>query len=201
MIKNAIYFCLVIVLLTVSGCTNQSTSETEKLQDQLKEHEQEMISIKEEYELHVNNIEEEKDAYKAFIAKSTDYLEENELLELAKSEWHYNIEINDDLVPANGKVEINKNDFKIIYSEKQASHQILPSEIYMQGAINGDYFEHLVIKGVEPEHIRRTDGTIVTAFIYEFKNVPSDTTIELEVSDELKDRLRLATNLINIKVN
>lgn len=212
LIKNGIYFCLVIVLLIVSGCTNQSTSETEKLQDQLKEHEQKIRNLKNDHEsrvksleeesnLSVKSLEEENDAYKAFIQKSIDYLDKNELLALAKSEWHYSIKINDDLVPADGEAEVNKNNFEIVYSEEQSRYQALPNEIHIQGMISGDYFDHLILKDVKPNNIKSADGTIVTAIIYEFKNVPSDTVVEFKVSDELKERLRLTTNLINVKVN
>lgn len=74
------------------------------------------------------------------------------------------------------------------------------SELSEKGSINGNYEDHLKIVGIEPTDIGGTDGTVVTAFIYEFKDVAENTDFKLELSNELKERLDLSINVINIHV-
>lgn len=195
--KVSIYF-LILVLLALTGCTAQETEDVANLEAKYK---QETNDLKEKYELRIKNLKREKDTYKTFIDETIKYLNDDELLELAKSEWSYNVEVNEEPVPPSGVININKNDFEIVYSEQQSSFPSLPQEIYKQGRISGEYIDHLLIKEVEPVDVARLDGTVVTGFKYVFKNIPSNTSIKIEISDELKERMGLKTNTITVDVN
>lgn len=201
----SICFYVIVMLLALTGCTtpdarDEAKLETKKLESQINKHEQEIQELKEEHELSIQYLKEEKDAYLKLIGEITKYLDEAQLLELAKSEWRYNIEVNGKPIPPNGEIEIDRNDFEVVFSEEQSTFPSLPSEIHRQGAISGEYGEHLLIKDVEPKDIRRIDGTVITAFVYVFENLTSNTSLKLEISDELKERIGLKTNIINIKI-
>ncbi|MCR1898482.1 hypothetical protein NSA47_05690 [Irregularibacter muris] len=199
---------MLFITLSLVGCTNQAKKhednlEVENLQKQIKRYEHKIEKLEEknhEYEITVKNFEEERDTYQKFIDKAIKYLDKDEFIELAKSEWHYSLEIDEQPVPSDGKIVIDKKDFEILYSERLSISAGLPKEIYTQGDISGEYFEHLKILDIKPKDIRRLDGTVVTAFVYEFENLPGNTDLKLEVSDELKERLGLQTNIINIHI-
>lgn len=76
----------------------------------------------------------------------------------------------------------------------------LQSELYLLGKISGEYIEHLVFKGIEPTKNKRLDGTVVTSFVYEFEDLEPNSTVIIEITDELKERLELKTNTIRVKV-
>lgn len=172
-------------------------SEIESLKE---EYEFEIESLKEEYKMVTDDYKEAIARYENFVEKAIDYLSEDDLLLLAKGEWDYEIVINEEPIPSSGEIDISESDFEIAFSERRTDFQILPDEIYNEGAISGDYFDHLTIEGVEPNDIQRTDGTIVTGFIYEFESLPSNTSFQLVLSDELKERLELETNTITINI-
>jgi hypothetical protein len=127
------------------------------------------------------------ETYKNFLNKVLGYLNEEEMLQLAKSEYIYRLEINGEPVPSDGVIEMDTNSFDVFLSQEQPGYLILPREILQKGAISGDYFDHLTIKGVTPKNISRGDGTVITSSTYEFENLPSNTSLILEVSDELKE--------------
>ena len=67
-------------------------------------------------------------------------------------------------------------------------------------SLSGDRQDHLKIVDIEPTNITWTDGTIVTALIYEFVDVPKNTNFKLQLTDELKEILGLNNSIINIYV-
>ncbi|ABR48414.1 hypothetical protein Amet_2256 [Alkaliphilus metalliredigens QYMF] len=207
--KKILLFTIVISLfIFLIGCTNQATVDeknlkVEELQNQIEKHDQKIKELEEKnnsYEIKVKNLEEERDSYKRFIDKAIKYLDDDEMVKLARGEWIYSIEVDGQSVPSDGEIEIDKKYFEIIYSERQSILSSLTQEIYEQGSISGEYFDHLKIKDAKPKNIKRGDGTVVTGFIYEFENLSPNTSFKLEISDELKDRLNLQTNIISIYI-
>ncbi|MBS4536437.1 hypothetical protein GOQ29_12490 [Clostridium sp. D2Q-14] len=96
-------------------------------------------------------------------------MDEDTLLEVARNEWKYQIEVDEKPIPPNGKVEINKDNFKIVYSVESSLLSSIQKELSSKGPFSGDYFDHLTVVGIEANNIGRTDGTVVTAFVYELK--------------------------------
>lgn len=203
--KNILFISMLLILI-LTGCAKERSAsqkaeddpiKIEELQIELKQY-QEAI---EGYKLEIKNIEEEKKEYKLFIDKTLASLDENLLLDLAKSEWHYEITIDEMPIPKDGNVKIDKDSFKIIYSQEQSLLSSIEPELSHKGCLSDDFFEHLKIIGREPNNIVRTDGTVSVAFIYEFEKLPQNTNFKLEISNELKERLDLETQTINIQVN
>lgn len=206
-IKTHIY--IMIFLLILTGCTNDSSqnenvkSDNGILLESINDYELEIDELEDlvdEYEIRIESIEEELTGYKNFNKKTIAYLNEEELLDLANDIWNYKIEIDGMSIPPNGEIQISKNNFEVVCSEEIAPYQILPSEIINQGKISGEYFDHLVIHGYQPSEISRTDGIVITAFVYKFEDIPSNTSINFELSDELKKRVGINTNTINITI-
>jgi len=211
---------LVFVLFLITGCTTQASSgedssedteksqiqiqkyetEIEKLQNELKKYEQNIKDLKDELAAVETLKREELDDYKNLVTKAIEFLNDDELQELAKSLWHYEIKINGDPVPSIGEIELDQTNFEIIFSQKNSMIDILPDKIYNQGALSGEYYDHLEIEGIEPKDIKRMDGTTVTAFVYEFENLTSNMSFQINISNELKERLGLQNNTIIVRI-
>lgn len=193
--KVLIFLTITSLLIFLIGCTSQTKnhdikdSKIEELQSQVKS-----------YELDLKILKEEKDGYKKFINSSIKYLNDSELLELAKKEWRYSIRVDEKPVESNDVLRIDKRDFKITYSEAQSAFPALAPQIHNKGSISGNFFNHIKILDIKPNNIYPTDGTVVQGIVYEFKDVHKGKTIKLQISNELKERLSLKTNIVTIQV-
>lgn len=204
---------LLLLILTITGCKSQTSvgqeqenknEEIEELQNKIKRYEENIKDLEEknkDYQLSLKHSGEIRDEYENFIDRAIEYLDKDSLLKLARSEWVYQIEVDDNPIDNDGNIEVNKASFKIIYSTKMSSLASIHGGIFSKGEISGEDFDHLKIVGIEPSNIDRTDGTVVGAFIYEFEDIPKNTSFKLEISDELRERLGLKSNTINIQVN
>ncbi len=208
-----ILFILVLLILTITGCKNQANvgqeqenqdEEIEELQNKIKKYEEDIKDLEEknkDFQLSLKNSEEIRNEYRNFIDRAIKYLDNDALIESARSEWVYQIEVDENPIDNDENIEVNKASFKIIYSTRMSSLASIHGEVFRRGEISGEDFDHLKIVGIEPNNIDRTDGTVVGAFIYEFENLPENTSFKLEISDELRERLGLESNIINIQVN
>lgn len=163
---------------------NKLEVENEKLQDTIN-------SIQTDF----NYKKEEAEYYKQLIDDFIKDYSDAQLKNLAIKLWDYKLEINGVFVPTNGIVEIQENTIEISLIESQSVYPILPTEIYMQGQISGNYIDHLKMTS-NPSDIYATDGTVVTAIHHKFVDVEKDSTISFAVSEELRKRLGLETNQI-----
>lgn len=114
-----------------------------------------------------------------------------------KWSYKYNIEVDGNLIVDDKDIEINKSDFEIILLENINSSL---KELNEEESLGAEYLNHLKIIDIEPADIARTDGTIVTAFIYKFEDVAHGTNFKLELSDELKEKIGIKDNIINISI-
>lgn len=205
--KKFITVYLLIVLVLVSGCSKETFNkkETEKSEskDQMEIYENKIKQLEEqnnEYEARNKTLGEEVDSYQEFIKEAINYIDEDKISAIAKNEFSYSIEVDGKPITDSKDIQINKGEFEILFSQKQSMLSTIISELSEKGSINGNYEDHLKIVGIEPTDIGGTDGTVVTAFIYEFKDVAENTDFKLELSNELKERLDLSINVINIHV-
>lgn len=78
-------------------------------------------------------------------------------------------------------------------------------EIFNSGRISeigeyGHFFEHLEIISPFPYELQGAAGTVVDSAIYEFKDVPKGTEIEITVTPELQERIGLETAKLRVKI-
>lgn len=113
--------------------------------------------------------------------------------------YKYRIEIDEKTI-TNGDIEVYNRDFKIIFAEHLNEELSSTRSLDDKESLSGDRQDHLKIVGIEPTNITWTDGTIVTALVYEFENVPGNTNFKLELTDELKEIIGLNNTIINVYV-
>ncbi|QFF99190.1 hypothetical protein PB01_10300 [Psychrobacillus glaciei] len=136
--------------------------------------------------------------FQQFSLDALDYLSDKELVVLAKKQLEYTLEVNGQIMPKDGKIEIQENNIEISLSERQPANNALPVEIYSKGEISGRYEKHMQDFNPNPTVTNWRDGTVVTAIQYQYLEVNSGTTISFSITDELKERLGLDTTQISI---
>lgn len=194
--KKAYIFGLILSSLTIiTGCANTANSsskdlEIAQLQDQISSYENEISQLK-----------EENDNYKEYLDSSIMFLDENEIKELAKNCWSYEISIDDTTINSNEVYKTDKSNFEITFSEKMNTLSAIQQEIFDNGAISGNFYDHLTFEDIQPAKTYISDGTVVQGMHYEFENVPKGNVIKIQITDELKERLNLEENVISIEVN
>lgn len=194
---------LLTVLILLAGCAakeidTSADTEVEELREQVKFLEEKIKSIEEEndeLETRYWNLYKNQDSLIEFSKEAVNQLNSDEKEKLAKEQFTYEIEINGVHVTEN-EIKINEQEFNIVLSEEQT----VPSMLIhgFDGDISGNYREHMKIVGVEPKSITSLDGTVVTAIVYEFKDIPDGAEFTIELTDELRDRIGLSSNTIRV---
>lgn len=146
----------------------------------------------------LNNTKEEANYYNLLIKDLLQDYNNDQLKDLAKKLWTYELEVNGSPIPSDGIVEIQQNIIEISVIQKQPAYNVLPDDIFMQGKISGNYYEHLKFN-INPSETYATDGTIVTGVHHKFNDVEKGDTISFSLTEELKNRVGLDTSEITIK--
>ena len=116
-------------------------------------------------------------------------------------QFSYTLTVNETAVPGNGIVEVDKLPVAVTLLSEMETNIQLPRKIYEKGMLSFDEpLEHLNFMGVEPEDVEVRDGTGVQSFTYIFGEKNSLEEMEFMISDELKKRLDLDTNVIKVLI-
>ena len=123
------------------------------------------------------------------------------MLAFSRNQFIYDLQVNGVSIPKNGQVAIPAGDVEILLSEKSMGYDFLPDEWLEKGKISGNYIDHILDFDPANWTATGTDGTVNTAQGYKRKNNDAGERISFKITDELKERLNLDTNLIQIEVN
>lgn len=203
--KNYLLAISFILIFTLLGCTSNSEQvgtdsniqqeELSILQEEIKEL-QHQIKVQSE---ETTTIQDELDAYKSFVSNDlVNNLDSQQLESLAESQWEYQLFIDGKEINEVNDIQISKSEFEIKLVETQALYAILPIEVHNKGQISSHIKEQIRISPSNYELIAPA-GTNIDSIIYKFENVSKDT-IEIQITDKLKNRLGLDKNSINIEV-
>lgn len=205
----AVMICLLLgtavwsaTMFSNNNTQNAVTTEVqqENNENQLQENINETNKIA-ELEFEISRFEEEREYYHSVIGRMMSKLNNEEMLELAKSHFSYDIKVNQQQLPNNGRIEVDPGEVDVLLTFSMSPHyNVLSEEWYEKGMISGDYFSH--ITHVTPNNWEEiyADGSNVTARGYKFKNLKSGSIISMSISEELKERLSLDTTNIEIVV-
>ena len=211
-LKGKVIFTTLIGLLIsgmLVGCQNgddlpepRSTmdeveSEPNKEQQRISELTSEIASLQARSEY----INEEKQYFATVIKEVIDDFTEEEMLEFSRNQIIYDLTVNGDSIPKNGQVTIPTGDVKILLTERVRGYDFLPSEWIERGRISENYIDQILNFDTENWTPLMTDGTVVTGQGYQATNVKAGERFSFNITDELKERLNLDTNTIQIEVN
>lgn len=198
---SIIYLLTALILLT--GCVGKEVEtlsyiEAEGLKEQVKSLEEQIKYLEEEndsLETRYWNLYRDQDLLIEFSKEAVNQLNSDKRDKLAKEQFTYEIKINGVHV-AEKETQISEQEFNIILSEEQTVSSTLIHGL--NGDISGNYRDHMKIVGIEPQNITFPDGTVVTAVVYEFKDIPDGTEFQIELTDDLRDRIGLSSNTIRV---
>lgn len=149
-------------------------------------------------ELENSPSENDSDYYKKLSLRAFNLLNEEQLIELAKLEWHYKLMINGEEFKGQN-IKIDGNSIQIVITENREENSILPDDLRRKGQL-GDYFKQISIESrIEPE-ITNKDEKYTTSVIYKFPKLSSGDKIKISMSEELSKRLGLSSKNYVIQI-
>lgn len=164
----------------------------------LSAYESEMESLR----VQVDHLIEQNEHLIHVITQLTKDLSEEEMLEFSQSQFQYDLRVNGQTVPKDGKLEISAGEVEILLSEKSLGHDFLPPDWLEKGKISGDdYIDHIVDFDPTNWTLTGADGTVHTSRGYQISHIKEGEQITFSITDELKHRLNLDTTMITIEVH
>ncbi|MBC9786524.1 hypothetical protein H1S01_18885 [Heliobacterium chlorum] len=188
--------CFLIGLITACSPMSHSPVQTISSNDQI---------MTDRTNQSVDELQNQLESYKEFNNIALKIMTHEQIISVAEKLWKYSLKLDDINIPANGMIEIDRTNFRIVLSEKTQAYSTVPVEIENLGRLkelhaNGSYSEHFRIVSNTPYHIEATSGTVVSSYQYIFENISPGSVIELEITSQLQKRLELNTNRIQILV-
>ena len=200
MVKKAINSGIVFSSILLVGCSDEQNEEQGQAQSLVNEVE---IDTNEIESLQTQNqfLNEQNQHLVTTIKQVIDNLSDEEMLELSRNQFLYELQINGESIPKNGQVTISAGDVEILLSEKGLGYYFLPDEWLEKGKISGNYIDHLLNFDTENWQKIGTDGTVNTAQGYQSADIKAGQQYTFNITDELRERLKIEINLIQIEVN
>lgn len=138
------------------------------------------------------------DYYKKLSLRAYNLLNEEQLIEVAKLEWHYKLIINGEEFKGQN-IKTDGSSMQIVITENREENSILPEDLRKKGQL-GNYFKQINVESrVEPE-ITNKDEKYTTSVIYKFPKLSSGDKIKISMSEELSKRLGLSSKNYVIQI-
>lgn len=149
-------------------------------------------------ELENNPSKNELDYYKKLTLRTMNLLSHDQLIELAKMEWHYKLILNGEEFKGQN-IKIDGDSIQIVIIEDREKNSILPDDLRMKGQLD-NYFKQISVESrIEPE-ITNKDEEYTTSVIYKFPKLSSRDKIKISMSEELSKRLGLTSKNYIIQI-
>lgn len=181
--------------------TQNSKSGTENniksLEQNISEYKDEIESLQAQKE----SLNEQNQYLVDVIKQMSENLSDEEMLEFSQNQIKYDLQVNGKSIPKNGEMVISSGDVKILLSETNMGYDFLQPEWLEKGKISGNYIDHILDLDTTNWTPVGADGTVNTSRGYETTDIKTGEQITFNITDELKERLNLDTNLIQIEVN
>ncbi|SHE73986.1 hypothetical protein [Alkalibacter saccharofermentans] len=204
MIKKIFIILAISSLVIFSGCQDKSPVEDEdaikdskiiELESRIERLNEKITGLEEDIEELNSQIQYNRD----FIQIMTGYVSEADLLTLAKMEWNYMVQVNEEDISSDGLIELDVDTFSITVEEAQNQYRALPAQIRNLGKLSGSLFSnHIQFLDVRPSETSGIDEANISSATYMFRDLSPGTEVNLEISRELQDRLGLETNILRI---
>ncbi|MFZ0446645.1 MAG: hypothetical protein WAM95_18840 [Bacillus sp. (in: firmicutes)] len=200
MVKKAIISGIVFSSILLVGCSdeqNEEQGQAQSLVDEVGIDTNEIESLQTQNQF----LNEQNQHLVTTIKQVIDNLSDEEMLELSQNQFLYELQINGESIPKNGQVTISARDVEILLSEKGLGYDFLPDEWLEKGKISGNYIDHLLNFDTTNWQPIGTDGTVNTAQGYQSADIKAGQQYTFNITDELRERLKIDTNLLQIEVN
>lgn len=204
MVKKIILMLVIFSLIIFSGCEDKNKIEDEdEIKDskiaQLESQIEQLNTKITELEGEIDELNKQIEYKDDFVEIMTEYISDGDLLTLARMEWTYNIQVDEEDINVDGIVELDMPTFSLKVEEVQNQYKALPTQIRNLGKISGSLFSnHIQFLDAKPSETSGIDEANISSATYVFKDLSPGTEVSLEISRELQDRLGLETNILKI---
>ncbi|MEH7342521.1 hypothetical protein V7122_01330 [Bacillus sp. JJ1532] len=199
MLKKLLFTGITLSLFSLVGCSdeqNEKQGQAQSLVDEVDMDTNEIESLQIQ-----NDFLNERNQYLVTTIKQViENLSDEEMLEFAQNQFIYELQVNGESIPKNGQVTISAGEVEILLSEKILGHDFLPAEWLDKGKVSGDYIDHLLNIDSSNWIPIGMDGTVNTARGYQLSDVKAGQKFSLNMTEELRDRLKMDKKLIQIEV-
>lgn len=168
-------FLIVVLCFLASsaliGCTNeenaQKTQGTEReAHTKVENMDQSIIELKDQIqslETQTTSMHEQKQYLVSVIQQILEDFSDEEMRQFSQNQFIYELKVNREVIPKNGKMIIPSGDVEVLLSEKGMGYDFLPNEWLEKGKISGNHIDHIV--NFDPTNWEPVgmDGTVVTA--------------------------------------
>jgi hypothetical protein len=139
-----------------------------------------------------------------FLEERNQYLvttiNNEEMLQFSKDQISYKLGVNGEPIPRNGHLIVDAGSVEILLTESDLGHDFLPDKWSDKGKISGDYIDHLLHIDTANWIPVGTDGTVNTARGFQSADIQAGQQFSFNITEELRERLEIDTNLIQVKV-
>jgi outer membrane murein-binding lipoprotein Lpp len=204
LVKKIILILVIFSLIIFSGCEDKNKIEDEdEIKDskiaQLESQIEQLNTKITELEGEIDELNKQIEYKDDFVEIMTEYISDGDLLTLARMEWTYNIQVDEEDINVDGIVELDMPTFSLKVEEVQNQYKALPTQIRNLGKISGSLFSnHIQFLDAKPSETSGIDEANISSATYVFKDLSPGTEVSLEISRELQDRLGLETNILKI---
>lgn len=147
-----------------------------------------------------SNLAQLEDKY--YEDKLTQIMSKEKLAVLAKDAWNYTLTVNGDTFKEDN-ISTSARNISIVLTETKDSKKPLPSSIIDMGSITGTdksdkFSDHLMLQTTAPYEKKVTTDGGVSKAVFTLNNVPAGTIITLNLSEPLKERLKINDNMLEV---
>lgn len=147
-----------------------------------------------------NNLAQLNDKY--YEEKLMKIFSREQLMTMAKDAWIYSLKVNDHEFKEDN-ISTTERNINIVLTESKNPLKPFPENILKFGAVNetdksDSFIDHMIIKTTANYEKSIKSDRNSTTIIYSFKNVQAGTIISLDLSQPLKERLKLNDNLLEV---
>ena len=199
MLKRLLITGITLSLFLLVGCSgqqNEKKAQTQSLVDEVEMDTNEIESLQAQ-----NQFLNERNQYLVSTIKELVVnLSDEEMLEFSRNQILYELQVNGESIPKNGQITISAGDVEILLSEKVLGHEFLPAEWLDKGKVSGNYIDHMLNSDTKNWMPIGTDGTVNTAQGFQLADINAGQQFSFNITEELRERLGMDTNLIEIEV-
>jgi hypothetical protein len=199
MLKRFLLTGIALSVFSLVGCSeeqNEEQAEPQSLVDEVEMDINELESLQTQNQF----LNEKNQHLVTSIKQMIGHLSDEEMLEFSRNQFVYELQVNGEAIPKNGQVTVSAGDVEILLAEKGLGYDFLPDEWLEKGKISGNYIDHLLNFDSTNWTLIGTDGTVNTAQGFQSTDVKADQHYSFNITDELKERLKMDTTLIQIEV-
>lgn len=199
MLKKLLVTGMAVSILSLVGCSSESIEQdqTKGFLDEVEVYTSEIESLQAQNQF----LNERNQFLVTTIKQVIENLSDEEMLEFSKSQFLYELQVNGESIPKDGQVTTSEGNVEILLSEKVLGYDFLPTEWLEKGKVSGgNYIDHLLNFDITNWLPIGMDGTVNTAQGYQSADVKAGQQFSFNITDELRERLKIDTNLIQIEV-